>query len=240
MVRAGNTAIDDELRAAAKLTETLVTLFITGLTLGISQCLLSCAPVLVFYITGSAEGWREGLKASLIFSLARLFAYTMLGALAGVLGMSLVDYLHQGSQAYWVQLGAGIFVLLLGLLILMGRNPQLHICSYLSQHTVRNSMLSMSLLGFLMGIAPACAPFLGILTYIAFAVKEPLLGALCGFFFGLGAALITPALLIGTLAGAASKLFQSQLLLEVFRRASGVVLLLFGIRLLAKTVMGNL
>jgi hypothetical protein len=32
---------------------TLATLFVTGLTLGVSQCLLSCAPMLVFYVAGT-------------------------------------------------------------------------------------------------------------------------------------------------------------------------------------------
>lgn len=214
-----------------ELISTLVMLFITELTLGMSQCMLSWAPVLTFYVAGTAEGWREGLRATLVFSLARLLAYTVLGALAGGLGMRLLAYFREEALITWVKLGTAAFILLMGILILMGRNPHLHLCRYLSRHTLKNSTLSMALLGFSIGIVPYCASFLGILTYIAFVLKDLLLGALCGLFFGFGAALVTPLIVVGPLTGVIPKLFKSPLLLEVFRRASGGILLLFGIRL---------
>lgn len=201
--------------------------------------MLSCVPVLVLYVAGTTEGWRGGFKAALVFSLARLLAYTLLGALAGGIGIRLVAYFREEAFASWVQLGAGAFILLLGILIILGRNPHLHLCHYLSQHTLKNSTLSMALLGFLIGIAPYCAPFLGILAYIAFALRDIPLGALCGLSFGLGAALVTPLIVVGPLTGMIPKLFKSPLLLEVFRRASGVILLLFGIRLVL-TMIGDL
>jgi len=219
---------------------TLGALFATGLALGISQCMLSCAPLLLLYVAGTAVGWKEGLKAALVFSLARVLAYSILGALVGFLGMRLVDCFRGETFIPWVQLVAGAFVSLLGILIMLGRNPQLHLCRYFSKHTLNNSILSMGLLGFLIGVVPYCAPFLGILTYIAFAVRDPLLGALYGLFFGLGAALVTPLLVAGPLAVLIPKLvFKSPLLLEIFRRVSGVILLIFGIRLIVMLV-GNL
>jgi len=223
----------------AELMSMLGTLFVTGLTLGISQCMLSCAPLLALYVAGTAEGWRAGFKAALIFSLSRLLAYTLLGALAGAIGMRLVNYFQEEAFVSWTQFGAAAFLLLLGILIIMGRNLHLHLCQYLSRHTLKNSTFSMALLGFLTGLAPYCAPFLGILTYIAFALRDIALGALCGLAFGLGAALITPLLVIGPLAGILPKLFKNPLLLETFKRASGVILLLLGVRLIL-TAVGRL
>lgn len=164
--------------------DTLGALFATGLALGMSQCMLSCAPLLVFYVGGRAGRWTEGLRAALVFSLARVLAYTILGALAGFAGVRLVEHFRQDSFIFLVQLIAGAFVLLLGILIMPGRNPQLHLCRLLSGRISNNSILSMGLLGFLIGIVPYCAPFLGILTYIAFTVKGALFGALCGLFLG--------------------------------------------------------
>lgn len=219
---------------------TLGALLVMGLTLGVSQCTLSCAPLLILYVTGTREGWREGLKAALVFSLARLLAYILLGTLAGLLGMRLLAYFREEALITFVQLLAGALVLLLGLLIILGRNPHLRLCRYLSQHTLGNPFLSMGLLGFLIGIVPYCAPFLGILTYIAFGVEEPFLGALCGFSFGLGSTLLTPLIIAGPIAGLIPKLFfKHPFLLEAFKRASGVILLLFGIRLLS-TILGGL
>jgi len=196
--------------------------------------------MLLFYVAGTTDGWRAGLKATLVFSLARLIAYVLLGALAGFLGVHLVSYVKGETFIYWVQLAAGAFVLLLGLLIILGRNPHLRLCRYLSRHTLNDSTLSMALLGFLIGIVPYCAPFLGILTYITFTVKNPLFGAFCGLSFGLGSALITPLLVAGPLASVIPKLvFKSPLFLEAFKRVSGIILLLFGIRLVI-TILGNL
>jgi len=96
---------------------TLAELFVAGLTLGVSQCMLSCAPMLLFYVAGTTDGWRAGLKATLVFSLARLIAYVLLGALAGFLGVHLVSYVKGETFIYWVQLAAGAFVLLLGYLL---------------------------------------------------------------------------------------------------------------------------
>ena len=217
----------------------MLELFVAGLILGASQCALSCGPLLVFYIAGAGQGWKEGIKATIAFSSSRLLAYTFLGAIAGLAGKSLVDLFEEGTFILWVQFATGIFVLLLGTLIIIGRNPHLHICHYLNRHTVDNSLLSMSILGFLIGIVPYCAPFLGILTYIAMVARDPLLGGLYGFLFGLGAALITPLIIVGPLAGLAPKIFKSPLLLQVFSRLSGLVLLLFGVRLILN-IVGNL
>ena len=214
-------------------------LFVAGLILGVSQCALTCGPLLVFYIAGAGQGCREGIKSTIIFSLSRLFAYTLLGAVAGLVGMSLVNLFEGGTFIFWIHIVTGAFIFLLGTLIILGKNPHLHMCQYLNRHTVDNSIVSMSLLGFLIGIVPFCAPFLGILTYIAMVDRNPLMGALHGFTFGIGAALITPLLIIGPLTGLLPKLFKTPFLLEVFNRLSGVILILFGIRLLFD-VFGNL
>ncbi len=220
-----------------EVTGTLGALFVTGLTVGVGSCMLACAPVVALYVAGTTDGWRAGLRATLVFSLARLSAYTLLGAIAGGVGMGLLTHLKEETLASWVQLGAAAFVLLLGLLIVVGHHPHIHLCQHLSRHTVQNSTLSMGLLGFLIGIVPYCAPFLGILTYIAFALGSIPLGALCGLAFGLGAALLTPLLVVGPAAGILPRVFKTPLLLEVFRRASGGILLLFGIRLILTTVL---
>ncbi len=218
---------------------TLGALFVTGLTVGVGPCMLHCAPAVAFYVTGTAEGWRAGFKAAISFALARLAAHTLLGALAGGIGMQLVNRIAEEALAVWAQLGAAAFILLLGALIVMGRKSGVRVCRYLSRHTLEQSTISMALLGFLIGIVPYCAPFLGVLTYIAFALGDVGLGALCGLAFGLGAALITPLLIVGPAAGLLAKVLKTPILLGVLRRASGFFLLLFGFTL-ASAVVGRL
>ena len=211
-------------------------LFMTGLALGASQCVISCAPMLVIYVAGTRDRWQEGLKATLIFSLSRLVTYVFLGLIAGFFGMFIVDVLQEEGFASYIWGGAGVFVSLLGVLMLMGKEPRWHLCQILMKHTVKDSTLSMVFLGFAASMASFCAPLLGVLTYIACTVRNPLTGAFYAFCFGLGTAVITPMLVAGVLASVLPRLlFKSPGILELFRRACGLLLLLYGTRLLAST-----
>ena len=132
-----------------------IELFTAGLVLGASQCVISCVPMLVLYVAGTREGWKEGLRATLIFSFSRLFAYVLLGLVAGFSGMFLTDFLQNPEFGPYLWISAGAFVSLLGVLVMLGKEPHFHICRALSQHTINDSTKSMALLGFIMGVAPA-------------------------------------------------------------------------------------
>ncbi|HEX78377.1 MAG TPA: sulfite exporter TauE/SafE family protein [Dehalococcoidia bacterium] len=209
-----------------------IELFTAGLALGASQCVISCIPMLTLYIAGTREGWREGLKATLIFSFSRLFAYVLLGLVAGLSGTLLTDFFQNPGFGSYLWISAGAFLSLLGVLIMLGKEPRLHLCRALSRHAVGDSTKSMVLLGFLVGVAP-CAPLLGILTYVAFSAKNCLLGAFYGFCFGFGTAIITPIVVLGVLASVVPRLlFRNPRLFDIFRRSCGLLLLFFGARLI--------
>jgi len=192
--------------------------------------------MLVLYVAGTREGWREGLKATLIFSFSRLFAYVLLGFLAGFLGIFLTRLLQNQGFGSHLWISAGAFTSALGVLVILGKEPRFHLCRVLSQHTVNDSTKSMALLGFIVGVAP-CAPLLGILTYIAFSVKDSLLGAAYAFCFGLGASVITPIVVLGVLSSILPRLlFKSPRILDIFRRSCGLLLVFFGARLIMDTI----
>jgi len=209
-----------------------IQMFTAGLVLGTSQCVISCAPMLVLYVAGTREGWREGLKATLIFSLSRLSAYVLLGFLAGFSARFLADFLQNPGVGSYIWISAGAFVSMLGVLVILGKEPRFHLCQALSRHTVSDSTKSMALLGFIVGVAP-CAPLLGILTYIALSVKEPLQGAIYAFCFGVGTSIITPIVALGVLSSVVPRLlFKNPKVLDIFRRACGVLLVFFGVQLI--------
>ncbi|MFP4374591.1 MAG: sulfite exporter TauE/SafE family protein [Spirochaetaceae bacterium] len=212
---------------------TLGGVFVAGLSMGVTSCLVHCSPVM-FYIGGTAQGRREGFRSVLAFSLARLVSITVLGALVGTAGGYLMTYLADGVVILWLRRAAALLILLLGVLILLGRNPTIdaiRVCRVLSRNALKKNVLSMAMLGFLIGITPFCPVFFGVLNYIAFALESPSLGALYAFVFGLGSALITPLLVIGPLVGGTSGLFTSPKRLTAFRRVSGAVLLVLGVSL---------
>jgi len=201
--------------------------------LGVSQCMLSCAPILLLYVAGTKKNWWEGVKATLVFSFSRLFAYILLGLLAGFAGMFITDSLHNLGFSTYIWIGAGTFISIIGVLIIFGKEPHLHFCQILMKGLVKDSIISMAVLGFIIGFASYCAPLIGILTYIAFSVKNPLTGAFYAFCFGLGSAIITPLLVMGILAGILPKLvFKTPKILMIFRRLCGVFFLFLGGRVI--------
>ena len=217
----------------AQMFGTLGGVFVAGLSMGITSCMVHCSPVM-FYIGGTANGWRQGLRSVLAFSLARLASISLLGALAGGIGGYLMTYLADAAIALWLRRAAAVFVLVVGMIILVGRNPtidSIRLCRVMSRNVLKRNALFMALLGFLVGITPFCPVFFGVLNYIAFGLESVGLGALYAFIFGLGSALITPFLAIGPAVGATSKLFTSPARLRLFRRASGVMLLILGVSL---------
>lgn len=211
----------------------MIELFMTGLALGVSQCLIACAPMLAIYVAGTTKSWREGLKATLIFSLSRLSAYILLGLIAGFGGLFIAETLQKGEFSTYIWIGAGSFVCLIGILMLWGKEPRIHLCQILFRGTIKDSTLSMVLLGFVTALISFCPVLMGILTYIAFMVKDPLVGAFYGFCFGLGSALITPLLAMGVLASIFPRIiFKTPKILEIFRRSCGLLFLFLGVRLI--------
>ena len=211
-------------------------LFLTGLALGASQCTLTCGPVLGLYVAGTAGGWRGGLKATLAFSLSRLFCYLLLGFIAGLSSVFITDILSGHDFSFYVWILTGSFISLLGALIILGKEPHLKLCHLLKRHTVDDSTKSMALLGFIIGITP-CAPLLGVLTYIALTAKGPLLGMFYSLCFGVGPAVVTPIIIIGILAGVVpGAVFKTPRIYQFFRRICGVLLIFYGIRLIIQVL----
>jgi len=212
---------------------TSIELFIIGLTVSFGPCLLFCSPVILPYIAATKKGWREGLKSVLIFTLSRLVAYTILGLLVGLLGRLLTEKLYRFDNFLFI-LG-GLFITLLGILIIFGKDPQLRLCQVLRRYTVDSERGGLILLGITVGLLP-CLPLLGVLTYIALRATSFWQGALYGFSFGMGT-VISPLILFGVLASALPGiLIKSQKVLNFFRTACGFLLFLAGVQLIASKI----
>ncbi len=211
----------------------LAGVFLAGLSMGATACALHCSPVF-FYVGGTADGWKAGLRYVLAFSLSRLLGITLLGALAGGVGSLLVTYLVDAGMMTLLRYAAAALVVVLGLSVLLGFRLSAQassMCRVLRRPGARGRLLSMAVLGLLIGITPLCPVSLGVLNYIAFGLESVALGAVFGFTFGLGSAVLTPALAIGPLVGMTSRLFSTPARLGLFRRASGAILVLLGLAL---------
>jgi cytochrome c biogenesis protein CcdA len=217
----------------------LIKIFIAGITLGNGPCLFICLPLILPYIGGlpqlgsESASWKTGLKLTAIFSISRLFAYSLLGFLSVVFYRFVFGLI--GSKGIYLQLILGILIILLGLFYLLNINQSFiqsnPLCSFLRAKVVGKSKLNMVLFGLLVGFSP-CAPLLAILTYIAATAKDSLWGLLGGFSFGLGT-LVTPLIPLGTLAGfIVDKIRKSSAVFMTVRFLSAAILIYFGVRLI--------
>lgn len=216
-----------------------IELFLTGLTLGIGPCSIFCLPILIPYVAGTKEGWRGALKATLVFSLSRLSAYVLLGLIAGFSGELLLRFLRLHEFGFYIWILGGLFISLLGVFIVLGKESKTPFCQLLMKHVIDDSFKSMGLLGFIVGVTP-CAPFFGILTYIALSVKDSLVGAFYGFCFGIGTSMIAPITVLGILAGVVPRLlFKTPKIYKIFKKSCGFMLLLLGAKLIVSQILGS-
>ncbi len=203
--------------------------------MGFGPCLLFCVPIIIPYIAGTSNGWMEGLKATMAFSLSRLLAYTMLGLVAGCSGMIMIDFLDHTSFCLYAWVVGGLFISFLGFLILFGFEPRVAFHRALKLN-IDGGLLSLVFLGFVVGVTP-CAPLIGVLTYIALNVRTPLAGAFHTLCFGLGASIVSPVILLGVVAGGApSLIFKTPRIYKFFRRSCGVMLIFLGVRQIASQI----
>ena len=176
----------------------LTYILVQGFVIGAGPCLLICAPILLPYIAGTKKSWREGLKATLVFGLARLAVYTFLGGVVGYIGYFLFQLFHDQLWGKVLWSFAGVFIFALGLLIIVGKGAGNPFCRYLQKHTLENSTKSLIILGVVIGLSP-CLPLLAVLTEIMFIAEKFYQGFLYGFAFGVGT-VVSPLLLLGAVA----------------------------------------
>lgn len=214
-------------------------MFLSGLALGMGPCLFFCFPILIPFVAGTREGWSEGLKATLAFSLSRLSAYVLLGLLTGLTGEFLIEMIGQTEFSFYVWIIGSLFIMLLGVLILLGEGHGIAPCRFLTRYTIEDGLKSLALLGFIVGITP-CAPLLGVLTYITLSVENPLVGAYYALSFGLGASITTPLVLVGVVAGGAPTLiFKTPRIHQLFKRSCGLILIILGAKQILSQFIGG-
>ena len=212
----------------------LVELFMIGITMAFGPCLFFCTPIVLSYIAGTQDSGRKGFKSVLIFSLSRAFICVLLGTLAGFFGEILTTTLDKYGLTIYII--GGTFISLSGILILLGKNPNLHFCQISRKYTVENDVRSSIILGIIIGLLP-CAPLLGILVYISLISKDLWQGALLGLSFGVGT-MISPLIIFGILVSSLPKIImKNSKTFEIFKKACGFLLFLFGVQLIVSQII---
>ena len=215
----------------------LTAFLIQGFVIGAGPCLFICAPILLPYVAGTRRTWQEGLRAALIFGFTRLLVYSFLGGIVGYVGYYIFKHIFYNrvwGKYLWV--AGGLFIILLGILIILGkwiRNP---VCRFLQKQALEDSTKSMIFLGVVIGVSP-CLPLLAVLTEIMFLAKDFFQGFAYGFAFGVGT-VISPLLLLSALIPfISSTLFRSEWSFRIFNFLCGVLLVLVGVYIISQKVL---
>jgi len=206
----------------------LISILLQGFAVGSGPCMVICAPILLPYIAGTKRNWQEGLKAALIFGLTRMAIYTLMGGVVGYVGYFLFNLFYGQVLGKYLWVLGGIFIIILGGLIILGKGVKNPVCRFLQKQTLENSNKSMVFLGIVIGFSP-CLPLLAVLTEIMFIAEEFYQGFLYGAAFGIGT-VISPLLLLGALAPIfPAKFVKTERAGKAFNAVCGILLIAVGI-----------
>lgn len=214
---------------------TLATVWLLGVSMGLTACTVTCLPFMGTWALGRASGRTEAFLHTGIFLAGRIATYTLLATLAAGVGAGLA----QALGGVWGNVAIGGASILAGLWLLRpsrrcaGVSPRLSLgaAQPLRFHRRRDSLPPL-FLGAALSLAP-CVPLASLLALSAQA-GSPARGAAYGLAFGLGAAM-TPLLILVPLAGRLGRELRAgrPWLTRWLNLAAAGVLIVLGLRRLA-------
>ena len=215
--------------------DTLIThlqIFGIGFSFGIAgPCLLVCTPIIVAYTAASHRGWGQTLSHIFVFLTGRLFAYLVLGYLAGLSGAVLRHFTDSNLSIFFKPLGGAVSIAF-GIILLTYKEHA--DCPYAKFNKSVYGIASFFLLGFSIGAVP-CAPLVAILFNIVLLSKCAVDGLTYAFSFGMGTLLsgmIAISAFTGIVKWIPAKLLKSKTGDLIFRVICAALLILFGIRMM--------
>jgi thiol:disulfide interchange protein DsbD len=209
---------------------TLATVWLLGVSMGLTACTVTCLPFMGTWALGRASGQGEAFLHTGVFLAGRVVTYTLLAALAGAAGLGLARAL--GGP--WGNATIGGASILAGLWLLL--RPAKSCATVPPAPTLqpvqfrrRTDSLPPLFLGAALSLTP-CTPLASLLALAAHAGSAAQ-GAAYGLAFGLGAAM-TPILVLVPLAGRLGRELRSgrAWLARWLLWGAAAVLILLGLR----------
>ncbi len=208
------------------------TALLAGVTSGISQCSVACAPFVSTYIMGSREGALDGLKSFGVFTAGKVFMCAVLGLASGYIGTT---FIGERSGFQYFPLVNTLALISVGLLMLIrpvrttckqleGKSEAL---GFLSQRLAFNPTTHMFIMGIVFAAIP-CPPMGGILLY-SLQMPSVISSSILMAIFGIGT-VVSPLIIICSVAGWFSKKIKGEApqYRMLFQRLSGMILILLG------------
>lgn len=209
-----------------------IILFLEGIITFISPCILPMVPIYISYFMGdSSEGKKnKALINSIGFVLGFSFIFTLLGAGASAIGLSLNKYIKE------MNIISGILMIFFGLNYLGILKLKILQRSFKLKNNVGSKSTSIGsaiLFGVVFGIGwtPCVGPFLGSALMIATNSSHLMEGVLMllTYSLGLGIPFILSAMLIDLLKSTFDFIKRNYKIINVI---SGVVLIIVGLMMI--------
>lgn len=208
----------------------LATVWLLGVSMGLTACTVTCMPFIGTWTFGRASGTREAFRHTLMFLAGRVLSYTLLAGAAGMAGLGIAKSLGGplGNFAIGlVSIASGIWMLA------RARQTQCASMPGAGIQPLRFQRRADAAPPMAMGAALALTPCTPLASLLALAAQTESVGSGAGYglAFGLGAAM-TPILLLAPLAGRLGRELKCGRgwLLPWMMRLAGIVLLVLGIR----------
>ena len=215
---------------------TLATVWLLGVSMGMTACTVTCLPFMGTWALGRASGRVEAFLHTGVFLAGRVLSYTLLAALAGAVGVGLAKALggNLGNAVIGgASIVAGLWLLRRPATACGGVSPRL---TFQEPQPIRFKRKRDSLPPLFLGAALTLTPCTPLASLLALAANagSALHGAAFGLAFGLGAAM-TPILVLVPLAGRLGREIKSgrAWLSRWLVWAAALVLILLGLRRLA-------
>jgi sulfite exporter TauE/SafE len=204
-----------------------------GLGFGLGPCLASCGPILISYIAGTKKNIPASLATYVLFSLARVVAYLILGILVFSLGKFITQTWLVGLSRHIFIIG-GAFIILLGILTAFGRRFDFKTCRFFEKNLLKEYHKSAFLLGLIIGFLP-CAPLLALLGYVGLVSKTWSQALSYCFVFGLGT-VVSPLFILSALSGLIPRFLEDQkeIYYGVISLVCGLIMIFLGLQLIIR------
>jgi len=205
---------------AAPLAVGLASIWVLGLSVGLTACTATCLPFMGALVVGGGQSAGGAFRQTGAFAVGKVTAYAVLGALAGYLGEVLLDVV-EGDLGHWL---IGMVSVMAGLMLVYGHKA----VKGCRTSRLLNGAPPLAL-GFVLSFVP-CAPLAALLAGAALG-GDPLHGLAMGTVFGLGAA-VTPLFIVVPLLGRMGRELTAEhpRLLTAMRWTGAAVLVALGVR----------
>jgi len=208
--------------------------FVIGLSFGIGPCIASCGPLLISYTAGTNKNIIKSAFVYLLFSLSRILIYMCLSLFIFLLGQAIINYALKPFSKYLFIFG-GLFIIIIGLLITLGKNPEHKFCKKLQSFFLNKDAKTVIILGFVVGILP-CAPLISVLSYVGLISRHSVDALLYALFFGLGT-LVSPLFLFVIFSGFLTKfIVEKSNFYRIFNFVFGLIIIFLGIQLISRGI----